>query len=42
MDTPLKTAALMSSDDYRESLRALKPVVYVDGRLVSHIQPVRA
>ena len=34
MDTPLKTAALMSSDDYRESLRALKPVVYVDGRRV--------
>jgi 4-hydroxybutyryl-CoA dehydratase/vinylacetyl-CoA-Delta-isomerase len=28
------TSRLMRSDDYRESLRRLRPVVYVDGRRV--------
>ena len=31
------TAGLMSSADYRESLRRLKPRVYVDGRLVESV-----
>ena len=35
-------APLMSGDDYRESLRRLKPVVYVDGRLVDSVADDRA
>ena len=34
MDVPVKSPTLMSGADYRESLRRLKPVVYVDGRRV--------
>jgi 4-hydroxybutyryl-CoA dehydratase/vinylacetyl-CoA-Delta-isomerase len=37
MDAPVKAPALMSSQDYRDSLRRLKPVVYVDGRLVESV-----
>jgi 4-hydroxybutyryl-CoA dehydratase/vinylacetyl-CoA-Delta-isomerase len=37
MDMPVKTSRLMSSADYRESLRRLKPVVYVDGHLVESV-----
>ena len=35
-------APLMSGADYRESLRRLKPVVYVDGRLVDSVADDRA
>ena len=31
------TSQFMTSKDYRESLRNLKPVVYVDGRLVESV-----
>jgi 4-hydroxybutyryl-CoA dehydratase / vinylacetyl-CoA-Delta-isomerase len=31
------SAALMTSADYRESLRALRPVVYVDGRRITSV-----
>ena len=37
MDTPLKASPLMASADYRESLRRLKPVVYVDGRRIESV-----
>ncbi len=39
MDTPVaaatRPARMMTAQDYRESLRALKPTVYVDGQLVA-------
>ena len=31
------TSQFMTSKDYQESLRKLKPVVYVDGRLVESV-----
>jgi len=31
------TTPFMTSKDYQESLRALKPVVYVDGRLIESV-----
>ena len=34
---PVSTAHLMTSQDYRESLRRLKPVVYVDGHRVESV-----
>jgi 4-hydroxybutyryl-CoA dehydratase/vinylacetyl-CoA-Delta-isomerase len=34
---PLHAARMMSGDDYRESLRRLKPVVYVDGRRIDSV-----
>jgi 4-hydroxybutyryl-CoA dehydratase/vinylacetyl-CoA-Delta-isomerase len=34
---PLHAGLMMSGDDYRESLRRLKPVVYVDGRRVESV-----
>lgn len=38
MNAPLPTAArLMSGDDYRDSLRRLKPVVYVDGQRIESV-----
>lgn len=36
-DTAPTRAPLMSGDDYRESLRRLKPAVYVDGRRVESV-----
>ena len=30
-------AALMTGDDYRESLRRLRPVVYVDGQRIDSV-----
>ncbi len=35
--TPALPARLMSSADYRESLRRYKPVVYVDGQLIDSV-----
>ncbi|MEY2688320.1 MAG: hypothetical protein RL375_2518 [Pseudomonadota bacterium] len=35
--TPALPAKLMSSADYRESLRRYKPVVYVDGQLIDSV-----
>jgi 4-hydroxybutyryl-CoA dehydratase/vinylacetyl-CoA-Delta-isomerase len=37
MNAPDSSARLMSGADYRESLRRLKPVVYVDGRRVESV-----
>ncbi len=37
MNAPAPTVALMSGDDYRESLRRLHPTVYVDGRLIESV-----
>jgi 4-hydroxybutyryl-CoA dehydratase/vinylacetyl-CoA-Delta-isomerase len=37
MNAPAPTAALMSGDDYRASLRRLHPTVYVDGRLIESV-----
>ncbi|HET9578119.1 MAG TPA: 4-hydroxyphenylacetate 3-hydroxylase N-terminal domain-containing protein [Usitatibacter sp.] len=37
MDVAVKPPSLMSAADYRESLRKLKPVVYVDGRRVESV-----
>jgi 4-hydroxybutyryl-CoA dehydratase/vinylacetyl-CoA-Delta-isomerase len=41
MDTPVeakpRAARMMTSQDYRESLRALKPVVYVDGQRIESV-----
>ena len=40
MDMPVAApsrANLMSGDQYRESLRRLRPVVYVDGQLVESV-----
>jgi 4-hydroxybutyryl-CoA dehydratase/vinylacetyl-CoA-Delta-isomerase len=37
MNAPAPTAALMSGEDYRESLRHLHPTVYVDGRLIESV-----
>jgi len=37
LNAPHATAALMTGDDYRESLRRLNPTVYVDGRLIDSI-----
>ena len=34
---PVSTAHLMTSGAYRESLRRLKPVVYVDGQLIDSV-----
>src|SRR5687768_502193 len=45
MDTLLeskpRTARMMTSQDYRESLRALKPVVYVDGQRIDSVADCR-
>ena len=35
--TPASPSPLMTGDDYRESLRRLRPVVYVDGRRVERV-----
>ena len=37
MNAPAPTALLMSGADYRESLRALKPTVFVDGERIESI-----
>ncbi len=41
MDTPVgaktRPARMMTAQDYRESLRSLKPTVYVDGRLIDSV-----
>ena len=37
MNAPAPTAALMSGNDYRASLRRLHPTVYVDGRLIESV-----
>ena len=37
MNAPAATAALLSGDDYRESLRRLQPRVFVDGRRVESV-----
>ncbi len=37
MNTVAPVATLMSGDDYRESLRRYRPVIYVDGRLVESV-----
>ena len=37
MNAPLSTVTLMSGDDYRESLRRLRPTVFVDGRRVESV-----
>lgn len=37
MNAPTSAGMLMSGADYRESLRRLKPVVYVDGRQVGSV-----
>jgi 4-hydroxybutyryl-CoA dehydratase/vinylacetyl-CoA-Delta-isomerase len=37
LNAPAATATLMSGDDYRESLRRLKPRVFVDGRRVESV-----
>ena len=34
---PVSTSHLMTSQDYRESLRRLKPVVFVDGRRIDSV-----
>ena len=34
---PVSTAHLMTSTDYRESLRRLRPTVYVDGQLIDSV-----
>ena len=36
-DIPPSRANLMSGEQYRESLRQYKPVVYVDGRLIESV-----
>ena len=35
--TATKTAHLMTSTDYRESLRRYKPIVYVDGQFIESV-----
>ncbi|MEJ8815407.1 4-hydroxyphenylacetate 3-hydroxylase N-terminal domain-containing protein [Variovorax ureilyticus] len=42
MNAPLSTAALMSGQDFRESLRRSRPTVYVDGRKVDSVADERA
>ena len=37
MNLPAPTALLMTGDDFRESLRAYRPRVYLDGRLVDSV-----
>jgi 4-hydroxybutyryl-CoA dehydratase/vinylacetyl-CoA-Delta-isomerase len=37
LNAPAATATLMSGDDYRESLRRLRPRVFVDGRRVESV-----
>ncbi|MBC5782093.1 4-hydroxyphenylacetate 3-hydroxylase [Ramlibacter sp. USB13] len=37
LNAPAATASLMTGDDYRESLRRLKPRVFVDGRRVESV-----
>src|SRR5438270_11910704 len=37
MNAPAPLANLMTGDDYRESLRRLRPKVFVDGRAVENI-----
>ena len=37
MNLPAPAATLMTGDDYRESLRAYRPRVYLDGRLVDSV-----
>ena len=37
MNLPAPAALLMTGDDYRESLRAYRPRVYLDGRLVDSV-----
>ena len=37
MNAPLSPATLMSGDGFRESLRRLKPTVFVDGRRVESV-----
>ncbi|MDQ7974055.1 MAG: 4-hydroxyphenylacetate 3-hydroxylase N-terminal domain-containing protein, partial [Rhodocyclaceae bacterium] len=37
MNAPHATAALMTGEDYRESLRRLNPTVYVDGRRIESV-----
>jgi 4-hydroxybutyryl-CoA dehydratase/vinylacetyl-CoA-Delta-isomerase len=37
MNAPIPQAALMSGNDYRESLRRYKPTVFVDGRRVEEV-----
>lgn len=40
--SPLAPPKLMDSQEYRESLRRLKPVVYVDGRLIESVADERS
>jgi 4-hydroxybutyryl-CoA dehydratase/vinylacetyl-CoA-Delta-isomerase len=37
MNAPAATAPLMTGDDYRESLRRLRPRVFIDGRRVESV-----
>jgi 4-hydroxybutyryl-CoA dehydratase/vinylacetyl-CoA-Delta-isomerase len=37
MNPPARAATLMSGDEYRESLRRLSPIVFVDGRRVESV-----
>ena len=37
MNPPTRAAALMSGNDYRESLRRYQPAVFVDGRRVDSV-----
>jgi 4-hydroxybutyryl-CoA dehydratase / vinylacetyl-CoA-Delta-isomerase len=37
MNPPVRAAALMSGDEYRESLRRYRPTVFVDGRRVESV-----